>query len=134
MPPSCRKVALDFATPLRIGPDDALGTRFENVIVGLAERAGQTGPWIGIAFEPRLSHWRDVAKNLRYGTPGLRPVVWDMYSSRNGRDRAAGYLGRLEIEDPPPTVMALLAAGTVLHAGRSPSKGCGRYDLIAPCL
>lgn len=71
----------------------------------------------------------DRAKALRYDTKGLKPVVWESWSSRNGRDDAAGYLGRLVIAGADAPVMALLAAGTILHAGRSPAKGCGRYSL-----
>ena len=128
LPPGDR-VVLEFATPLRIGPRDALGTRFSDVLVGLAERGRDIGPWIGLRFCPDLSAWRDRAKQLRYDTKGLKPVVWESWSSRNGRDNAAGYLGRLVIAGADEAAMALLAAGTVLHAGRSPGKGCGRYHL-----
>ena len=129
VPPAPARVALDFATPLRIGPKDALGTAFGDVVVGLADRGAQIARWTGLPFDPRLSHWRDLAKALRFDTGGLRPVVWDQFSSASGHDRAAGYLGRLVIRLPSAPLMALLAAGTVLHAGRSPAKGCGRYTL-----
>ena len=131
VPPPPARIALEFATPLRIGPGDALGTSFGDVIVGLADRGAQVERWTGLRFTPRLSHWRDVAKALRFDTSGLRPVVWDSFSSRNGRDRAAGYLGRLVIATPDADIMALLAAGTVLSAGRNPAKGCGRF-VLAP--
>lgn len=133
VPPAPNRVALDFATPLRIGPGDALGTTFGDVVVGLADRGAQISRWTGLGFVPRLSHWRDVAKSLRFESSALRPVVWDSYSSVNGRDRAAGYLGRLVIVAPDRDLMALLAAGTILGAGRSPAKGCGRYSL-APAI
>jgi len=127
------KIALDFATPLRIGPKGVLGTSFDNIIVGLAERAAQTGSWIGLDFKPCLSQWRDVARTLRFDTSGLKPVVWDTFSTVNGHARAAGYLGRLAIASPSAPVLALLAVGLVLHAGSSPAKGCGRYTL-APAV
>ncbi len=44
-PPPPARVALDFATPLRIGPSDALGTSFGDIIVGLADRGAQVEPW-----------------------------------------------------------------------------------------
>lgn len=130
VPDTPARVMLDFVTPLRIGPSDALGTAFGDVIVGLADRAARIGPWLGLTFSPRLSHWRDIAKTVRFDARGLRPVMWDMHSTQNGRDRAAGYIGPLRLTVASPELMALLAAGTVLHAGRSPAKGCGRYELL----
>lgn len=128
------RLALRFQTPLRIGSGGVLGTSFDSVIVGLAERAAQTAPWIGLDFTPRLGHWREVAKSLVYESRALEPVVWDTYSSVNGREKCAGYLGVLEIQSPPDEILPLLAAGTVLHAGRSVSKGCGRFDCYpVPC-
>lgn len=129
IPDPAPMVVLEFQTPLRLGPVGVLGTRFSDVIVGLADRAADTAPWIGMAYRPDLGQWRDRAKALRYHSSDLRPVVWDSFSSHSGRDRAAGYLGRLRIAGADGDVMALLALGTVLHAGGMPSKGCGRYQL-----
>lgn len=132
LPPLARHLILDFQTPLCIGPSGVLGTSFDDILVGLAERAAITARWIGLQFEPRLSWWRDRARALNYDCGGLKPVVWDMYSSVNGRVKAAGYAGRLVVSGADDEVLALLATGTVLHAGGAPSKGFGRYDLC-PC-
>lgn len=125
------RLALAFRTPLRIGPKDALGTSFQHMIFGLVERGMALGRWMGIHFEPNLSEWRDRVKPVRFETQDLRPVVWDTYSSRNGRDKAAGYIGTLRIVNPEPSVMAMLRFGTVVHAGRAPAKGYGRFEIYA---
>jgi hypothetical protein len=130
VPIPARVVTLHLCTPLRLGSRGVLGTSFDDVLVGLAERAALTSPWLGLRFAPNLSAWRDRARALGYRCGGLQPVVWDTWSSVNGHDRASGYLGQLEITGADEDVMALLAAGTVLHAGGGPSKGYGRYDLI----
>ena len=128
-PEPARAVVLEFHTPLMLGPSGVLGSAFDDILVGLADRAAQMEPWIGLRFEPRLSWWRDRARALSYDCNSLRPVTWDMYSSVNGRTKASGYVGRLAVTGADEEVLALLAAGTVLHAGGSVSKGCGRYDL-----
>lgn len=130
IPPPAPQMVLDFQTPLRLGAVGVLGTRFSDVVVGLAQRAARTAPWVGMAYHPDLGQWRDRAKSLRYLSSDLRPVVWDSFSSHSGRDRAAGYLGRLRIIGADEEALALLALGTVLHAGGMPSKGCGRYLLF----
>lgn len=130
VPPAAGVAVLYLKTPLRLGAAGVLGTSFDNILVGIAERAAQTSPWLGLRFAPNLSAWRDRARALGYRCDGLRAVVWDTYSSVNGRDRAAGYMGRLEMTGADDNVMALLAVGTVLHAGGGPSKGYGRYDLL----
>lgn len=130
VPPLAPVAVLQLHTPLRLGARGVLGTSFDDILVGLAERTAAMSPWIGIGFTPDLSAWRDRARSLNYRVGGLQPVVWDTWSSVNGRDRAAGYLGRLEITGADEDVLALLALGTVLHAGGSPSKGYGRYELF----
>jgi hypothetical protein len=131
VPPPPPVAVLHLCTPLRLGPRGVLGTSFDDILVGLAERAALTSPWLGLRFTPNLSLWRDRARSLGYRFGGLRPVVWDTWSSVNGRDRAAGYLGQLEITGTDESVMALLAVGTILHAGGGPSKGYGRYELYS---
>ena len=129
IPPSSNFARLEFVTPLRIGPKDALGTRFFDVVVNLAQQLAALSPWTGVGFTPRLGYWRDLAKATRIETEGLYPLIWDGFSSVNGREAAAGYLGRLRVAAPPPDLWARLCLGEVLHAGRAAAKGYGRYRL-----
>lgn len=122
-------LVLDFKTPLRIGSEKALSTDFGDILVGLAQRAQAISPWIGLNYNPDLSRWRDIAKSTRFDGSEMQVTAWETWSTANGRDRAIGYIGRLRVVTPSDEVTALLAAGTVLHAGSMPSKGYGRYEL-----
>lgn len=120
---------LDLVTPLRIGTASALGTRFGDVIVGLARQVKEMARWTGVAVHADLSAWRDLANRTPIDSSGLHPVVWDSFSSINGRDRAAGYMGNLRFVAPTDGLWALLLIGEALHAGGAVAKGYGRYRL-----
>ena len=130
IPESGGKLVLDFHTPLRIGADTVLSSNFGNVILSVAERAIALSPWLGLTYRADLSRLRDVANATNFNADEMQPATWETWSTANGRDKGAGYLGKLIIAAPTDEVIALLSAGTVLHAGGKPSKGFGHYQLF----
>lgn len=84
VPPAPARVALDFATPLRIGPKHALGTAFGNVVVGPADRGAQIARWSGLAPTPAAATgatWQSRCGLTQQGcdrssgTSSLRPAA-----------------------------------------------------------
>lgn len=125
-------IRLVFDTPVRLGPRRALSSRWDDLVVGLADRIGRLARWQGLRVDMDLSAWRRRADSLRYDDHAMYPVAWDRPTSRNGGARVpmAGLRGVLDIENPMEPLHALLALGETSHAGAHTALGLGRYRLI----
>lgn len=121
-----------FRTPLRLGPRHALGLRYSDIIVSAADRVAALARWQGLAVEPSLSAWRDVAKRLVFDDGTLRAVAWTRRSgAQAGRAvPMAGLCGALDIRRPPESIAPLLIIGEQIHVGAGTSLGLGRFDLL----
>ncbi len=121
-----------FHTPVRLGPRRALGSRWPDLVVSLAERAARFARWQGVRVDPDLGAWRQLAERTKFVDAGMLPCVWHRRSGGQGGRRIpmAGLIGTLDIIMPHEALMPLLALGTTMRVGGHTALGLGRYELF----
>lgn len=125
-------VRLTFHTPVRLGPRRALGVRWPDLIVSLADRASRFARWQGLNVEADLGTWRRLGEGTRFRDEGMRPCAWDRRSGGQGGKKIpmVGLTGKLDIERPGEALMPLLVLGATMHVGGHTALGLGRYELF----
>jgi hypothetical protein len=124
---------LKFRTPIRLGPRRALGARWPDVVVSLADRAARFALWQGLSVEAELGMWRRLGERITFRDNDMRPCAWDRRSGGQGGRKIpmVGLIGQLDIEKPSEVIMPLLALGETMHVGGHTALGLGRYELYS---
>jgi hypothetical protein len=128
-------VVLRLVSPLRLKRDGRYLRQFDLPALArdLSFRVAALGAYQGGL--PWPAPWEEVREQAARASVREARTRWTegvRYSARQEREIVLGGLvGEVSIEGAGPELVQLLAAGTVLHAGKGASMGLGQIELVS---